>query len=118
MRRALLLFFLTACGDEPGPRPARYAYIHNAIIVPSCATSGCHSTLSSTADLVLDDEAEIVRQRLIDKGFVFPDVVEASPLLYYLRGEPYVEKRMPPDAPLPKKDVALIERWISVGAPP
>jgi hypothetical protein len=119
MRRALPALLLAAgCGgDDPAGRPAEFSYILPAILEPTCATSGCHSELSHTARLVLEGDPGVVRESLVAKGFVYPGEPEASPLLYFLRGT-YVRLRMPPDAPLPEGDVALIERWIAEGAPP
>ena len=37
-----------ACGAEPDLEHPSWRYIHAAIVVPNCATSGCHSTLSET----------------------------------------------------------------------
>jgi hypothetical protein len=117
-RRLALLWIVAGCGDaDPADRPARFAYIQAAILEPSCATAGCHSELSRTAGLVLEGDSDRVLDELVDEGFVYPGVVEASPLLYFLRGE-LGAVRMPPDAPLPEGDIALIERWIDAGAPP
>jgi hypothetical protein len=45
---------------------------------------------------------------------VIPGQPEASLLLRRLRGEG--ARRMPPDEPLPRADIELIERWIREGA--
>jgi hypothetical protein len=92
------------CGGDVDERPASWAYIHAAIIVPNCATSGCHSDLSKTRGLSFMDR-ETSRATFIG----WP--VE----LNLLRGERADVTRMPPDQPLPDADIELIGRWIAEG---
>jgi hypothetical protein len=114
-----LLFF--ACGEQDD-RPARWSYIHETIIRPSCTTSGCHSELGHAADLVLEDSEDAYRELVgaicgndpTGRNFVAPGQPENSSLMYQLLGIERV--RMPPDIPLPEVDIALIERWILEGA--
>lgn len=98
-------------------RPARWSVISDAIIQPSCGTAACHSALAETAGVVLDTR-EAGYDALVVAGdsagpFVRPGDAD-SPLLYLLRGDEV--ERMPPDAPLPPADIALIEAWILAGA--
>jgi hypothetical protein len=114
----LALLCAAGCGGaDPAGRPAVFSYIQPAILEPSCATSGCHSETARTAGLVLEGDPDAILESLLRKGLVYPGSPAGSPLLHFLRGE-YVVLRMPPDAPLPSGDVALIERWIEEGAPP
>jgi Planctomycete cytochrome C len=88
--------------------------LHAAVIAPNCATSSCHSSLAKTAGLTLDDPEDSYRQ-LLGRNFVVPGD-PASTLLSLLTGDE--RRRMPPDAPLPEADIALVRLWIDAGAPP
>lgn len=119
MRPALTLLAILAsagCGDPLEDRPADWAYLHTAIIAPSCATSGCHAALTATFDLELEDRDTAYRQ-LLDRGYVVPGDPLRSRVLHLLRGDE-VRKPMPPDQPLPPADVDLVELWILEGALP
>jgi|KBSSwiStaDraftv2_1062776.scaffolds.fasta_scaffold1075653_2 hypothetical protein len=117
MRRAVLLVLVCACSgtDE---RPARLAYLQEAIFIPSCTTASCHSTLTRSAGLDLEqpDAAEL-RAELLFRSLIYPGFPQASPLVGFLRGGEGVPFRMPPDSPLPEADIQLVERWITDGAP-
>lgn len=102
MTWALLLAFVACGGDDE--RPASWSYIHAAIIVPNCATSGCHSSLNKTRGLSFIDRDEA---RSIFIGWP----VEIS----LLDGTRPDKPRMPPDQPLPQADIELIRRWIDAG---
>lgn len=97
---------------EPEDRPATWDYVHASIVAPSCATATCHSDLSERAELSLQDPDQAY-DALLDGRFVVPGD-QTSALLYLLDGDERV--RMPPDAPLPEADVALIRTWIVEGA--
>ncbi len=109
---SLILFALGAC-DHPDSRDADWDFIHAAIIVPSCATSSCHSSLSKTAGIDLEDVDEAHLFLTKDGSFVVPGQGQ-SPLIYLLEGNE--RPLMPPDAPLPEADVDLVRRWIEEGA--
>jgi len=102
-----------ACAGDPNERPATWSYLHPAVIVPSCATSSCHSALVETAGIALDDRADSYAQ-LMDLQFVVPGD-PASALIPLLEGDE--RPRMPPDAPLPQADIDLVRIWIEAGAP-
>jgi hypothetical protein len=103
---------VTACSD-PDERTTDWDYLHTAILVPSCATAGCHSSLAKKAGIVLED-ADETYDLLLDEQFVIPGN-ENSALLFLLEGQE--RDLMPPDAPLPEADVDLIRQWIVEGAP-
>jgi len=109
----LALGLAAACTGDPGERPATWAYLHPAIIAPSCATSSCHSARVETAGVALDD-AEEAYLDLTERRFVVPGD-PASTLMSLLEGDE--RGRMPPDAPLPAADIELIRSWIEAGAP-
>lgn len=101
-----------ACAGDPGERPARWSYIHAAIIAPSCATSSCHSDRVETAGIALDDP-DVAYEALLGRLYVTPGD-PGSALIQLLEG---VEvRRMPPDAPLPQADIDLVRTWIEDGA--
>lgn len=105
--RALSLFLLVgtaACGSDVDDRPVSWAYIHPAIILPNCARAACHSSLTRTKTVDLEDSA---KARETMKGDNIVPLLEGTQKLD--SGE--YEFRMPPDQPLPKKDIELIDQW-------
>jgi hypothetical protein len=109
---------VAACGEDVDPRPARLAYIAPAILQPACATASCHSRQGEAAGLRFDrDDLGVLRSELILRTLIYVGQPEGSPLVTtFLRGA-NTDLRMPPDAPLPEADIALIEAWIAAGAP-
>jgi hypothetical protein len=97
-----------ACGGDD-ERPATFSYIYPAIIVPNCATSGCHSGLSQTSgvDFTDPDEAYIQLTTFNDQ-ILLGEYKDAN--------QSYLP-RMPPDQPLPAVDILLIQDWILAGWP-
>ncbi len=107
-------------------RPARWSYIHAAILQPSCTTAGCHSGLTAIAGLNLSNAdhaynvltghvcGEPIRLQDPLGNYIIPGSAEYSTLVHQLRGEN--RDVMPPDMPLPAAEIDLVERWIDVGA--
>ena len=115
---ALASIAAAGCGEEIDPRPASWGYIHPAIVVPNCATAGCHSEASAQAGLSFESEQDALRAF---KAYTRPFNWNGSQLNAQLRGLPFLGSaivRMPPDAPLPEADVQLIGRWVDQGAAP
>ena len=113
---ALPLLIVAGCGSEDD-RPLSWTYITQAIIRPSCATASCHSKVTAAAGLQLEEPHGayvILTGYRPDGNFIWPNDASRSRLLKLLRSEDTY--RMPPDAPLPKADIDLIERWILAGA--
>ena len=108
----LVFFAIFGACSNPDQRPATWSYIHAAIIVPSCSTASCHSSLTAQAGIVLEDRRDAF-DILTEQQLVVPGDMNSS-LLLLLRGEG--GPRMPPDAPIPDADIDLIEEWIIVGA--
>ena len=113
----LLLLAAAGCGTEMDDRPATFSYIHQAILVPSCATAACHSTQNHIAAKDLQDRTLALA--------LFDDVTPAefSPIYRLIGGpaeppvDPYIAAgRMPLDSPLPDADILLIGRWLDEGA--
>jgi hypothetical protein len=106
---------LIGCGGETDDRPAKWSFISATIMQPSCATVNCHSEVAQRAGVDLHDDATGYRD-LVDRRFVIPgDQTGASSLLDLLHGRGSLT--MPPDAPIPEADIALIDNWIKAGAP-
>lgn len=101
----------TACTQTENNRPATLEYITLAILQPSCAQHVCHSSYRMEKGLAFDT-VELARISL--EGLVTPGQPESS-LLYSVLTRTAL--RMPYDAPLPEKDIELIETWIANGAP-
>jgi hypothetical protein len=121
---------LVGCGGEDD-RPPVWSYISPAIIQPNCATSSCHSRGTAVAGLDLSSANVgwngLLRQHLppltdevgkerskVPRQLVLPYNPNESKMLNMLlaRGT----NRMPPDRPLADADIALVERWILLGA--
>jgi Planctomycete cytochrome C len=112
---ALVSLAAAGCGEEVDPRPTSWGYIHAAIVVPTCATIGCHSDFSEQGNLNLEEEQEGYDELLNSlPRRVVPGNPAGSLLMVRLQG--IGGQRMPPDAPLPAADVELIGRWIENGA--
>jgi hypothetical protein len=107
----LALLALAACGAEMDDRPARWSYIYPAIIVPNCATSGCHSALTQTAGINFSDK-ELARGAA--NGYLNGGALLRGTAT---KADGSQEYRMPPDQPLPDADIELIDRWFAAGEP-
>ncbi len=101
-----------ACNQTDNNRPATLEYITEAILQPSCGQSVCHSTYKMEFGYAFDT-VEAARRSIKDHSLVQEE--SSSSLLYNVLIRDV--KRMPYDAPLLDKDVALIKQWIDDGAP-
>jgi hypothetical protein len=125
--RAVIAFgaLLVCACETTDDRPPTWSYIHAAIIVPSCATASCHSALVSAdgRDLSTPEYAyAALTGRTCDAPShagepgldhirdVFLAVLRAE----IVRGE--ARPLMPPDQPLPRVEVEMIEQWFEAGA--
>ncbi|KAB2903103.1 MAG: hypothetical protein F9K40_07300 [Kofleriaceae bacterium] len=113
----LLLLAAAGCGVETDDRPATFSYIHEAIIVPSCATAACHSTQNHISGVDMQDRAAAYAE------WDDVDAKEFSAIYGLIGGEVDTSAvvlpeagRMPLDSPLPEADILLIGRWIDDGA--
>jgi hypothetical protein len=105
---------LVGCGSADDTRPPSWSFISATIIEPSCATVNCHSKIANRAGVDLHDR-DTGYNVLTSRHFVVPGNPNSSALHYLLKGEGAL--RMPPDAPLPDADIALIDEWITAMAP-
>jgi hypothetical protein len=101
----------SACTQSDNNRPATLEYITFAILQPSCSQHVCHSSYRMESGFAFDT-LELSKRSLED--LVVPGDPEASLLINVLTRS---QLRMPYDAPLPDKDIELIEIWIAMGAP-
>jgi len=101
-----------ACDQTDNDRPATLEYITAAILQPYCSQNVCHSSYARAKGYAFDtvDEA----RKSLAGGLVIPNDPEESLLSIVLTRN---VKRMPYDAPLPNKDIELIQQWIMLGAP-
>ena len=127
----MLLAVTVGCQDA-SDRPARWSYVHAAIIQPACTTAGCHSKHAALGGLDLSDRegayalltghicGEPTRPQDPGRNYVTPYAAAYSTLYYQLQGEDSdgrpVRNVMPPDVPLPEVEVELVARWIDEGA--
>lgn len=112
----LLLFAAAGCGTETDDRPATFTYIHQAILVPSCATAACHSAQNFVAGV------DMQTRRAAYQQWSGPTEKEFSSMYGIIGGEVDLSLvtipeagRMPLDSPLPEADILLIGRWIDDG---
>jgi hypothetical protein len=103
---------LAGCSQTDNDRPATLEYITEAVLQPSCGQYDCHSSFRRAKGYVFDtvtaSRSSLSLPGLVNKG------ESSSSLLYNVLVRKV--KRMPYDAPLADKDVALIQRWIDNGA--
>ncbi|MBA3460929.1 MAG: hypothetical protein H0T46_13250 [Deltaproteobacteria bacterium] len=121
MKRALVIAMLAAaCVDEA---PVQFSYVYNSIIVTSCTTSACHSSLSRAGAVDLHDEASAYRSltgRACDDlaapiGGYVDDADPPNSILSGLlrRSGP---TGMPPNGRLADSEIERIEAWMRSGA--
>ncbi len=120
-----------ACGSADDDRPADWAYIAPAIIIPNCATSSCHSEAAAASGLdmstpdkayksLMSRKVEVVlcsdecESRTHPRPLIVPGNPDQSRTVNMMRARG--AERMPPDRPLAEADIALVERWIAEGA--
>ena len=112
LRRLVCVLALVAgCGTSPDERPATLEVIALSILAPTCGQVQCHSS-STKLEGYAFDTLEGARKSLFD--LVGPGGMRQE-LMQVLTADG--DKRMPADAPMDEKDLALIQAWIDDGAP-
>jgi hypothetical protein len=117
-RYAIFACLIAAC-TTTDDRPATWSFISTGIIEPACGTAGCHSQWSQVSGVILDSR-EVAYKTLVtappdgNGPYVIAGMPDRSQLMFLLHGDEI--RVMPPDAPLPAADIALIEQWIADGA--
>jgi len=74
----------------------------------------CHSAESQKGKLRLDSRAAMLKGGESEDPAIVPGKPDQSPLISAVRYESY---EMPPQGQLPEKDIAVLEKWIEMGAP-
>lgn len=101
---------LAGCNTSENDRPATLEYVTEAILQPSCSQATCHSSYRMEEGYAFDT-VDTSRKSL--RSIVVPGDAQSS-LLYIVLTR--TKERMPLDAPLFDKDIALIKLWIDDGA--
>ena len=114
-RWLLAVALLTGCGTDPDPREPTFEVVAVEVLRPSCGQVQCHSLTSRTEGWPYAfDTVETSRMALGDMGvFADPMNIVLVSVLNGTNGRP----RMPFDSPLSGEDRALIETWLTAGAP-
>src|SRR5262245_6642417 len=114
-RAALAVVFVVAFAGRGSPQPAGEELFEKhvrPVLVERCLS--CHAADKAKGGLRLD-----TRENLLKGGDGGPVVVAGKPresrLIEAIRH--VGDLKMPPNAKLPDKDVAALERWVSLGAP-
>jgi hypothetical protein len=120
------LLLTAACGETTDDRPLELEYLTQAIFAPTCGASQCHSSFKQAGNAVFDTP-ETARRTLVDKALIRfdstkydPDNVNQTDLVIWITEiDPFGlgTGRMPFDAPMANKDIALLKEWISAQAP-
>jgi hypothetical protein len=116
MRAWIVVVLVSACATEPDTRPETLDYIVEAILVPYCGRGGCHSAETRVKGLAfdtIDGALAAMKTEQRQQKLVVPGSAADSRLVNVL-SDP--RRIMPPDVPLPQKDIELITRWIDDGA--
>jgi hypothetical protein len=124
-----LLVALSACAPEPTPSSARapdFESLLEEVLIPSCATAGCHSATTGAAELFLEGEraytsitaptcsnAEAAAKEM---QRVVPGEPESSFLFIKMTQPGGMGELMPPAGALSEKDLGRVEDWILGGA--
>jgi len=112
-------------GDPTCGRPLDLEYLTEAIFAPSCGQTQCHSKFHQAGGLVFDNPHDARASLLVRTGNPpllnfdseqYDPFLEKTPNLvrWLTETDPFIRGigRMPFDAPLPDRDIRLIEYWI------
>lgn len=109
---------VAACTQSDNDRPATLQYITEAILQPNCGQYTCHSSFRRAKGYAFDTVAAAQASLAPTDPSAVPVINTENPtssFLYQVLTRKI--KRMPYDAPLPRKDIDLILTWIEDGAP-
>ncbi len=113
-----LLFWsvMLSVASAADPAPAEHLKFFEMSVRPLLAQHclECHSAESQKGELRLDSRAAILKGGESEEPAITPGKSEESPLIDAVRYESY---EMPPQGQLPEKDVAVLVKWIKMGAP-
>jgi len=128
LRVVVLALTAGACAQEG--EYSTFQPLYEDVLVPKCATSGCHNATTGAAELFL--EGERAYDSLVNSPCSNPDadalgLVRVDPglpensFLYVKVTEPGILGLLmpiPPADPLEEWEVAAIEEWVLAGAQP
>ncbi len=101
-------------GDTPGPEAVEFFEARiRPVLVEKCL--GCHGPKKQSSGLRLDS-----REAVLKGGDSGPAVVPSRPeesLMIQAVAHRHEELKMPPKGKLPEAEVALLTRWVAMGAP-
>lgn len=104
---------LTAADEQPNTEQFKFFETHvRPLLAQHCLE--CHSAESQKGMLRLDSRAAILKGGESEEPSIVPGKPEESPLIDAVRYESF---EMPPNGQLPDKDVAVLVKWIAMGAP-
>ncbi len=110
---ALLLPAAVSADDAAGRDHLRFFETHvRPLLARHCLE--CHGAESQKAMLRLDSRAAMLKGGESEEPAIVPGRPEDSLLISAVRYESF---EMPPAGPLPEKDIAVLVRWIELGAP-
>src|SRR3954466_5517508 len=98
------LLFLVACGTDPDSRPVTFEVVSIEVLAPACGQVQCHSTSTHISGYAFDTLAA-------SRDSMSSSNKRRQILEQIDRGS------MPPDAPMPDEDIALLKAWVTAGAP-
>ena len=107
-RIALCAALAAGCGSADD-RPATFEFVTLSILAPACGTVACHSTTTNARGYAFDT---LAASRKALRTLVVAGSPSRSRLIDVI-----TRNRMPPDSPMDDADVALLEQWITDGAP-
>jgi hypothetical protein len=109
---------VAACTQSDNDRPATLQYITEAILQPNCGQYTCHSSFRKAKGYAFDTVAA-TQESLVPTDPGAAQVINTAdpPSSFLYQVLTRTIKRMPYDAPLPRKDIDLILTWIEDGAP-
>ncbi len=107
---------LLAVGNAAEPDSVEHLKFFETRVRPLLAQHclECHSAESQKGGLRLDSRADILKGGESEEPAIVPGKPDESPLVDAIRYESF---EMPPKGQLPEKDIAVLVKWIKLGAP-
>ncbi|MCA9123790.1 MAG: PSD1 domain-containing protein [Planctomycetaceae bacterium] len=104
---------LTAAADSANTEQLRFFESHvRPLLAQHCLE--CHRAESQKGMLRLDSRAAMLKGGESGEAAIFPGKPDESTLISAVR---YESLEMPPEGKLPEKDIAVLVKWIELGAP-
>src|SRR5688572_15529629 len=110
---ALVAAVVAGCGTDPDPREPTFEVVVIEVLRPSCGQVQCHSKTTEINGYAFDT-LESSRAALMKLNVRMNPL--ANNLINVLEGQGGLEQ-MPFDSPMAEPDRALIDAWLTAGAP-